>query len=119
MKEENGRVIREKKTVEEMVKLYCHHHHGTKGTELCNECGDLLSYAMQRIEKCKFLPDKPTCRNCIVHCYSPKYKNGIQIIMRYSGPKMMMRFPALTSLHLIDGWKDKKRQEDYFLFNKK
>jgi len=38
--------------------------------------------------------------------------------MRFSGPKMMFRFPALTVFHFIDGWKDKKRQEKYFTVHK-
>ncbi len=118
MKKEEGRVIREKKTVEEMIKLYCHHKHGTSGNELCEECNNLLSYTFKRIEKCKFHPDKPTCRNCTVHCYNAKNKEAIKNVMRFSGPKMMFRFPALTVIHFIDGWKDKKRQEKYFTVHK-
>ncbi len=114
MKKESGRVVRERKTVEEMVKLYCHQHHDTQGEKLCDRCSVLLNYAFQHIEKCKFHPEKPTCRNCTVHCYSKKNKNTIKDVMRFSGQRMMLRFPALTILHLIDGWKDKKRQEEYF-----
>lgn len=101
-----------------MMKLYCHRNHKTKNGMLCAECTSLLTYAFQRIEKCMFLPDKPTCRNCTVHCYSNKNKEAIRNVMRYAGPKMMLRFPGLTTLHLIDGWKDNKRQEKFFTSKK-
>ena len=110
---DDSRIIRERKTVEEMIKLYCHKHHGTSGRELCQSCNDLLFYAYKKIETCRFLPDKPTCRNCTVHCYAKSKKEAIRDVMRFSGPKMMFRFPGLTTLHFIDGWKDKKRIEKF------
>lgn len=107
--EENKRVLREKKTVHQMMLIYCHHHHGTKGKELCSECSELLLYANTRIEKCIFQPDKPTCKNCTVHCYTPKKKEAIKNVMRFSGPRMMWSAPWLALRHLLDGKKDEER----------
>ncbi len=113
MLKQSKRTIREKKTVEEMIKLYCHGHHHTKGDELCAECQSLKDYAFERIKNCVFNPDKPTCKNCTVHCYAKSKKEAIRDVMRYSGPRMMLRFPGLTIMHLIDGLKDEKRIQKF------
>jgi len=103
------RTLREMKTVEEMIKLYCHNHHYTKGNELCDDCKALKDYAFKRINNCVFNPDKPTCKNCTIHCYSAKNKEAIRQVMRFSGPRMMLKFPGMTILHLIDGMRDNNR----------
>lgn len=109
MKYSQNRIIREKKTVEEMIKLYCHDHHQTKGDEFCADCQELKDYAFTRIKKCVFNPDKPTCKNCTVHCYSRQKKDTIREVMRYAGPRMMFKKPGLAIRHLLDGMKDEKR----------
>ncbi len=114
MKQKNKRLDREKRTVKEMILLYCHNNHGTKGDNLCESCQSLLDYAFTRIDRCVFLPDKPTCKNCTVHCYAPAKKQAIKDVMRYSGPRMMWHKPILAIHHLLDGKKDKERIENYF-----
>jgi len=106
---ESYRVTREKKTIGIMVGIYCRHHHNSPKGELCEECTDLVQYAAARIDGCKFLPDKPTCRNCPVHCYKKSSKEQIKKVMRYSGPRMMFYYPILTIIHYIDGYRDKER----------
>jgi len=113
MNRKKARILREKKTVEEMIRLYCHEHHGTKGKELCPDCTALRDYAFSRIKSCVFKLDKPTCKNCTIHCYSPKRKEQIKEVMRFSGPRMMFHSPGLALMHLIDGWKDKALIEKY------
>lgn len=68
------RIEQEKKTVSQMVKIYCH---GKKHTKegLCEECSALLDYAYTRLEHCKFGEKKPTCKKCPIHCYKPDRKN--------------------------------------------
>lgn len=53
------RIEQEKKTVSQMVEIYCH---GKKHTKegLCEECSALLDYAYTRLEHCKFGEKKPT-----------------------------------------------------------
>ena len=116
--ETTKRTKREMKTVEEMIKLYCHDHHQTSGDELCDACKGLVDYAFKRINHCVFNPDKPTCKNCTVHCYAPAKKESIRQVMRYSGPRMMLKFPGLTILHLIDGWRDEKRISNFMEIKK-
>jgi hypothetical protein len=113
MDRKKARIVREKKTIEEMIKLYCHHYHGTKGDELCPDCRSLLDYVYLRVDKCVFKEDKPTCKNCTIHCYSKPRKAEIKEVMRYSGPRMMFHAPGLALMHLIDGWKDKALIEKF------
>jgi hypothetical protein len=60
-----------------------------------------------------FLPDKPTCKNCVVHCYAPKKKEAIKQVMRFSGPRMLWHSPWLAIRHLMDGKKDEERTQRF------
>jgi hypothetical protein len=102
MPEENARILREKRTMRAMVHLYCRAQHGCL-QDLCSECQALLNYAMARLERCPFGPDKPTCANCTIHCYKPDMRQQVKIVMRYAGPRMLLHHPFLACMHLIDG----------------
>jgi hypothetical protein len=93
----------EKKTLIAMISIYCESMHG--GKILCNECRKLQDYAIQRIDCCIFGPGKPACKKCPVHCYSPKSRDEIIKVMRFSGPSMLYKHPVLAILHLV---KEKK-----------
>ena len=47
--------------------------------------------------------DKPTCANCPIHCYKPVRKEQVKRIMRYAGPRMLLRHPILAITHQLDG----------------
>ena len=47
--ETTKRTKREMKTVEEMIKLYCHDHHQTSGDELCDACKGLVMHFNESI----------------------------------------------------------------------
>ncbi len=96
------RLQRELKTVATMIGMYCRAHHGGRGGP-CAECGELLRYARQRIDRCPFGAGKPTCVNCPVHCYAPGMRERVRVVMRYAGPRMPWRHPVLALLHLLDG----------------
>lgn len=102
MPDENRRMARERKTIHVMIQMYCRAHHGGK-ERLCNECSELGDYADKRLDKCRFRHDKPTCANCPVHCYKPVMREKVRAVMRYSGPRMLLRHPILAVLHVIDG----------------
>jgi hypothetical protein len=95
------RIHREKKTLRAMLRIYCRAKHGMSA-ELCPECQSLLTYAEERIGQCPFLPEKPSCAKCPVHCYAPGRRDEIRRVMRYSGPRMLLRHPFLTLLHSLD-----------------
>ncbi len=95
------RIKREKKTVQAMIRLYCHRRHrGSRG--LCASCRSLQAYAMERLEKCPFGESKSTCSKCLVHCYKPDMRERIQEIMRFAGPRILFRHPWLAIRHLMD-----------------
>lgn len=101
-----SRMVREKKTIQVMVKMYCNNCHGTNN-ELCQDCSKLLDYAMSRLDKCPFQENKPTCAKCPIHCYKPSMKAKIISVMRYSGPRLIRRHPVLALFHLTDSLKKK------------
>lgn len=90
----------EQQTVEEMIHLYCHKVHTTKDG-LCNECRALSNYAKLRSQKCPFIEEKTFCSNCEVHCYKEDMRDQIRIVMRYSGPRMLLHHPVMAIRHVI------------------
>src|SRR4030042_363529 len=95
------RLQREFKTVDASISIFCKGHHGSE--TICNECQELRKYAMERLGKCPFRKDKPTCAKCPVHCYKPIMREKIREVMRYAGPRMLYRHPVLAIRHLLDG----------------
>ncbi len=90
----------EKHTVESMIEYYCGKKHSTNDG-LCSDCNQLLEYSHQRLDRCQFGEDKPTCRKCTVHCYKPDMRKKIRAVMRYSGPRLMFRAPLVWIRHKI------------------
>ncbi len=95
-----GKLATEFKTVKAMVEVYCHDHHGTKDA-LCRECRELLEYAEVRLDRCPYGEEKPTCNKCPIHCYKPEPKEQMRLVMRYSGPRMLLKHPILAVRHLL------------------
>ena len=107
MPESKTRIARGHKTIEAMIHIFCHDQHGTADA-LCEECQELLDYARQRLDKCPFGEDKPTCSNCTIHCYKPEMRERVTAVMRYAGPRMMRHHPILAMHHLLDGLRKKE-----------
>ncbi len=95
------RLRREHRTLELMVQLYCRKHHGTRD-EQCEACRGLSAYARERIDRCKFGAVKPICAKCPIHCYKPDMRERVRAVMRYAGPRMLLRHPILAVAHLLD-----------------
>jgi hypothetical protein len=108
MSSEHPRIIREKKTIEAMVRIYCRKHHKSQST-LCPECTELLDYAKLRLSKCPFQENKTTCGKCPIHCYQPQMREKVKQVMRYAGPRMLLHHPALAMHHAFDGLKKPKK----------
>lgn len=101
---EQGRLRREWRTMQAMVAIYCggHGHAAVVGGKLCAECAGFLDYAARRLEKCPYGPIKPTCAKCPIHCYKPQPREFARQVMRYAGPRMMLRHPWLSLTHFTD-----------------
>lgn len=90
--------------VEEMVRLYCRKNHAgydKRDRRMCPECQELADYAAERSRKCPFMKTKTFCTNCKVHCYKPQMREKIRVVMRYSGPRMLLYHPFLALLHVL------------------
>lgn len=92
-------IAREKETIRTMIGLFCRGNHRTQET-LCEDCRDLLAYAEKRLERCPHAV-KPACKDCAVHCYAPDKRKAIQTVMRYAGPRLLLRNPAAALAHLL------------------
>lgn len=108
----NKHLVREFRTIWKMVGIYCSDHHGGSARALCTECRDFLEYAQRRLDKCPYGDDKPTCSNCPIHCYKPAQRELAREIMRYAGPRMMLRHPILAVAHLIDGRREARHPRE-------
>ena len=97
----DARMAREKKTISAMIHLFCRGRHST-AEALCEQCHELLDYAMCRLDRCPFGEDKPTCANCPIHCYKQEMRDRVREVMRYAGPRMLLRHPILAIRHRAD-----------------
>ncbi len=93
-------IPREKFTIRRVIRIYCRAHHG-KSQTTCGECAELLDYALARIDCCPFEAYKVPCADCTVHCYKPAMRDQIREVMRFAGPRMMLRHPLLAVLHML------------------
>lgn len=94
-----NRIEREKKVVSWMIELYCRKHHNSK--TFCDECRKVSEYAQKRLSLCKFGNDKPVCKKCTIHCYSPEMRERIRDVMRFSGPRLIWHHPISAIQHLL------------------
>ena len=83
-----------------MIQLYCNAFH-SESVDICEQCGDLESYALARIDKCPFGNSKPSCSKCEIHCYEDNMREKIKIVMRYSGPRMIIFHPLYALVHIL------------------
>lgn len=93
------RIEQEQSTVALMIRIYCRNMEHNE--ELCADCRALLEYARMRLSKCPFGEKKTSCRKCAVHCYRPDMKDRIKVVMRYSGPRMILHHPIAAIRHVI------------------
>ena len=98
------------KTIEAMLGIYCRDKHAGAGT-LCSECRELFDYAETRLTKCPFGESKPTCAQCMVHCYKPAMRTRIREVMKHSGPRMLTSHPVLAVRHIAHGLLHKPRRK--------
>ncbi|MDL2278377.1 nitrous oxide-stimulated promoter family protein [Parabacteroides sp. OttesenSCG-928-G07] len=90
----------EKQTIEFMIRLYCKHKE--KNEDLCESCEDLLTYAHQRLDHCRYGNNKKACKNCPTHCYKPALRLKIRKVMIYAGPRMPFLAPMFYFRYLMN-----------------
>jgi hypothetical protein len=97
------KLSQERDTLQAMINLYCRGQHNSQ--QLCEDCSELWDYAEERLDKCPFGIEKPTCQNCTVHCYKPEMRQRVKEVMRYAGPRMIWHHPVMAVRHLINNKK--------------
>ena len=108
MKSTDSKREQEKRVVAQMIRIFCkkQHHQG----DLCPDCREVLSYAMDRSDHCPFMESKTFCSSCKVHCYRPEMREKIRRVMRFSGPRMLLHHPVLAVWHVACSVCEKKKQ---------
>lgn len=103
---------REQETVSEMIALYCRGVHGRGEADgLCESCAELDAYARLRSARCPLMERKTFCSVCPVHCYGPEMRERIRLVMRYAGPRMLLRHPVMAVRHLVETVRQKRMLE--------
>lgn len=87
-------VEREKELLMIMISIYEKGHH--------QDLSELKEYALKRIECCPRKEEKSFCSSCPVHCYQKKFRSQIKEVMKYSGKRMIFKYPVITIKHLIN-----------------
>lgn len=93
----------ESTVVTELIALYCQHKHGKLSKDeqaLCSSCRELNAYAQERISHCPFMETKTFCSNCKVHCYETQKREEIRQVMRYAGPRLLLKRPLMVLHHM-------------------
>jgi hypothetical protein len=90
------------------LSMYCNAHHEHRlretftfdhpkvsanvkdGPSLCEECSKLLRHAIVMRVLCPLDP-KPKCRSCPEHCYRPVYKDQMETVMKFAGPRSLFK----------------------------
>ncbi len=96
------RLDREKETVKNIILIHCKNK---SDDEICNNCEELIKYALRRLDSCPFGEEKPVCAKCKIHCYELDKREKIKTVMKKSGYKMLFYHPILLFLHFIDSFK--------------
>ncbi len=112
---------REKDIISLMMRIYCcgNKHIDIKNrfvskadAELCDDCSQLLKYAIDRTYKCPFIETKTFCSNCKLHCYQKHESEKIKKVMRYAGPRLLLYHPIPVIKHWIESKKEKKKAKE-------
>ena len=100
---------REKRTISQMVALYCAGNHPACdrteaafcGEPVCPTCKAVDDYSVMRTERCRQMATKTSCDECPYHCYRPDEREHIRAVMRYAGPRMITKHPVAAVRHLL------------------
>ena len=104
----DAKAEREKLTIRQMISLFCQgQRHAVSG--ICGDCSEVMRYAQERIDRCPYSGQaKPACGLCRTNCFTPDMHGRFALIMRYAGPRMLVRHPVLTVAHLWDAVRGRK-----------
>lgn len=64
---------------------------GSVVLQLCPECAEFFAYALQKRQNCPLEAEKPSCKQCRIHCYAAEQRAKVKQIMAWSGRRMILR----------------------------
>lgn len=87
----NQQKNREQAVLQDFIRVWCRgQQHSPAHEELCDDCIELETYALEKLARCPFDP-KPRCKDCEVHCYRDEYREKIRNVMKYAGMHYVKR----------------------------
>ena len=99
-----SKIEREKKVVKLMIRIYCRKNHKERA-KLCGECENLLNYAKQRLDACKYGENKTYCGKCPTRCYKKEHADQIRQVMQFSGKRMIFYHPVEAMRYIFSKMK--------------
>jgi len=111
-------VLRDLRMLIRFIEIYCTAHHRTADktpvrlkhldpdaiagrlVRLCPRCARLCMHALTKRTACPLNP-KPSCKHCPQHCYHPTYRAQIREVMRFAGPRIILRGRLDLLVHLL------------------
>ncbi len=83
--------------------------YGKQVPVLCDECAEHIRYAERRRAYCPKDP-KPFCAHCDTHCYRADEAEWQRQMMRFAGPRSVLRGYALPGIrHALEARKWRKK----------
>jgi hypothetical protein len=104
----HARLRRDLRVIDVMVRLWCRGVHQPRG-ESSAACAELLAYARTKLLRCPFAADRPSCSRCAVHCYRKDMRERIRAVMRYAGPRILVREPVMALRYFADAYLLRRR----------
>lgn len=101
-------IEKELRITRQMIGIYCRKNHKTKRKILCTDCEELMDYVTIRRTHCPFGDKKTFCAHCPIHCYRKDMRERIRVVMRFSGPRMLLYNPPMALSHAFATFKYKR-----------
>ena len=98
-----------------MIKIFCKGNHpddnSNNSSNLCNMCHDMEKYIHNRIDYCK--QNNFFCAYCDNKCHPMDKSDYLKKIMRYSGPRILKKYPIMSIKHFLKKYVYKNREKQH------
>lgn len=74
---------------------------GLYSMKLCPDCYSLCKEVTAHTSRCPHMAYKSFCHYCPRPCYRKERLEAVKPVMKYSGPRLILRHPILAIRHLI------------------
>ena len=81
-----------------MIEMYCRHH--LEQETMPEQYERLAEYACDRLDRCRYGEEKPSCEDCPAHCHEPAQRELLQEVIHWAEPRMIIYSPTDAIRHL-------------------